>query len=47
MLRQLSLNELSGYRVVLGGSYTKGQKVALVMRFGDGQVLNVMTPVVR
>ena len=45
--RQLSLNELSGYRVVLGGSYTKGQKVALVMRFGDGQVLNVMTPVVR
>lgn len=45
--RQLSLNELSGYRVVLGGSYTKGHKVALVMRFGDGQVLNVMTPVVR
>lgn len=43
----LLLNSDSGYRVVLGGKLTAGQKVSLVMRLRGGLILNVTAPVGR
>jgi hypothetical protein len=43
----LLLSGDSGYRVVLGGSFTVGQKVSLVLRLKSGLLLNVTAPVVR
>jgi hypothetical protein len=43
----LLLSTDSGYRVVLGGHLTAGQKVSLVLRLRGGLILNVTAPVLR
>ncbi|PNY80309.1 hypothetical protein [Deinococcus koreensis] len=43
----LMLSSDSGYRVVLGGKLSAGQKVSLVLRLRGGLILNVTAPVSR
>ncbi|GHF34442.1 hypothetical protein HNQ07_000132 [Deinococcus metalli] len=43
----LQLGADSGYRVVLGGRLTAGQKISLVLRLRGGLILNVTAPVMR
>ncbi|WP_291431465.1 hypothetical protein [Deinococcus sp.] len=37
----LNLNDSGRYRVVLGGSFKAGQKISLVLRYRDGQIVNL------
>jgi len=43
----LVLGKDSGYRVVLGGSFKAGQKVSLVMRMRNAQIMNLIANVTR
>ncbi|WP_309569644.1 hypothetical protein [Deinococcus sp.] len=43
----LLLGSDSGYRVVLGGHLTAGQKISLVLRLRGGLILNVTASVMR
>ncbi|MGM9323117.1 hypothetical protein [Deinococcus aquaticus] len=37
----LNLNDSGGYRVVLGGNFKAGQKISLVLRYRNAQIVNL------
>lgn len=41
----LTLNASTGYRVVLGGTFRAGQKVSLVLRYRNAQIVNLSATV--
>ncbi|UBV41486.1 hypothetical protein LAJ19_07350 [Deinococcus taeanensis] len=43
----LVLGQDTGYRVVLGGTFRAGQKVSLVLRLRNAQIMNLMATVAR
>ncbi|GGS13013.1 hypothetical protein [Deinococcus knuensis] len=41
----LNLNDASAYRVVLGGTFKAGQKISLVLRYRNAQIVNLTATV--
>ncbi|GAA0511789.1 hypothetical protein [Deinococcus depolymerans] len=41
----LTLNDSTGYRIVLGGTFRAGQKVSLVLRYRNAQIVNLSATV--